>query len=202
MQFFIFGVPLILLVSKTRFAGVVTWIVILLANIGIIGWLAIGKGVTSLQSQYATLSGPGMFAGNHLVSQFFFSSSLKAYRNYWNLYYQPPWSRVGPYAIGVIGAVFMQKFQREKRQIRPVFYLLGWIIAAVLCLAIMYGKIPMEKNVDKYLNSTRDVMYIMFDRIVWSLSVFFVLFACQTVIIPGQLTFICVRVAAVLLLRF
>ena len=132
----------------------------------------------------------------------FFSSSLKAYRNYWNLYYQPPWSRVGPYAIGVIGAVFMQKFQREKRQIRPVFYLLGWIIAAVLCLAIMYGKIPMEKNVDKYLNSTRDVMYIMFDRIVWSLSVFFVLFACQTVIIPGQLTFICVRVAAVLLLRF
>ena len=60
MQFFIFGVPLILMIAKTRFAGVITWVVILLANIGIIGWLAVGKGVTSLQSQYATLSGPGI----------------------------------------------------------------------------------------------------------------------------------------------
>ena len=50
------------MIAKTRFAGVITWVVILLTNIGIIGWLAVGKGVTSLQSQYATLSGPGIVA--------------------------------------------------------------------------------------------------------------------------------------------
>ena len=34
MQFFVVGVPLILLVSKTKFTGVIIWVLILLANIG------------------------------------------------------------------------------------------------------------------------------------------------------------------------
>ena len=35
MQFFVVGVPLILMVSKTRYVGVVVWVLILLANIGL-----------------------------------------------------------------------------------------------------------------------------------------------------------------------
>ena len=130
--------------------------------LGVIGWLSISKGVTVLQSQYATLSGP-------------------VYRDYWNLYYQPPWSRVGPYAVGVLGAIALRAFQRRDRKLKPAFYIIGWIVATTVCLAIMFGNIPMEKNVGKYLNSARDTVYLMFDRIVWSFSILFVIFACQTV---------------------
>ena len=40
----------------------------------------------------------------------------------------------------------------------------------------------MEKDPEKYINSPRDVMYVVFDRIIWASAVFFVLFACETVI--------------------
>ena len=69
----------------------------------------------------------------------------------------------------------------SNRRIPKWGYLIGWIISATLALAVLYGKIPMEKDVDKYLNGPRDIMYLMFDRYVWSACVLFVVFACQTV---------------------
>ncbi len=56
-----------------------------------------------------------------------------------------------------------------------------WIFFASCSLGLVYGKIPMEKNPQKYINSPRDVMYVVFDRIIWAAAVFFVLFACETV---------------------
>ena len=50
-------------------AGIVSWILIILGNIGIMIWLGTAKGVTTIQSSYAALSGPEYVA-------------------YWNLYYQ------------------------------------------------------------------------------------------------------------------
>jgi hypothetical protein len=59
-----------------------------------------------------------------------------------------------------------------------------WIFFAGCSLGLVYGKIPMEKDPEKYINSPRDVMYVVFDRIIWASAVFFVLFACETVIGP------------------
>ena len=50
-------------------AGIISWILIILGNIGIMIWLGTAKGVTTIQSSYAALSGPEYVA-------------------YWNLYYQ------------------------------------------------------------------------------------------------------------------
>ena len=143
-------------------AGILSWIAVIVANLGILAWLAIDKKVTVLQSQYATLSGP-------------------QYQAYWNLYYQPPWSRCGTYAMGILAAYAMRSYMNSNRRIPKWGYLIGWIISATLALAVLYGKLPMEKDVDKYLNGPRDVMYLMFDRYVWSACVLFVVFACQTV---------------------
>ena len=143
-------------------AGILSWIAVIVANIGILAWLAVDRKVTVLQSQYATLSGP-------------------QYQAYWNLYYQPPWSRCGTYAMGILAAYAMRSYMNSNRRIPKWGYLIGWIISATLALAVLYGKIPMEKDVDKYLNGPRDIMYLMFDRYVWSVCVLFVVFACQTV---------------------
>ena len=143
-------------------AGILGWIAVIIANLGILAWLAVDRKVTVLQSQYATLSGP-------------------QYQAYWNLYYQPPWSRCGTYAMGILAAYAMRSYMNSNRRIPKWGYLIGWIVSATMALAVLYGKIPMEKDVEKYLNGPRDVMYLMFDRYVWSACVLFVVFACQTV---------------------
>ena len=48
-------------------------------------------------------------------------------------------------------------------------------------LALVYGKLPMEKDPEKYTGSTRDIVYTIFDRFVWSSMVLYVVFACETV---------------------
>ena len=39
-------------------AGILGWVAVIVANLGILAWLAVDRKVTVLQSQYATLSGP------------------------------------------------------------------------------------------------------------------------------------------------
>ena len=60
-------------------------------------------------------------------------------------------------------------------------YLLLWVIFSTLGLALVYGKLPMENDPETYRNSLWDVMYMTFDRIMWSMCVLFVMFACETV---------------------
>merc|ERR1712062_521419 len=67
-----------------------------------------------------------------------------------------------------------------KRRITWRGYLVGWTLSFNLAILIVYGKLPMENNVDKYLNSAADTMYLMFDRYTWSCCILFVCFACQT----------------------
>ena len=67
------GYPCIFIIKRLFLriptAGIVSWILIILGNIGIMIWLGTAKGVTTIQSSYAALSGPEYVA-------------------YWNLYYQ------------------------------------------------------------------------------------------------------------------
>ena len=82
--------------------------------------------------------------------------------------------------MGVIGAFLFQKFKTRKIEIKRYVFLILWIVFTTACLALVYGKIPMEKNPEKYKGSARDVIYMTLDRYVWSASILFVVFACET----------------------
>ena len=82
--------------------------------------------------------------------------------------------------MGVIGAFLFQKFKTRKIEIKRYVFLILWIVFTTACLALVYGKIPMEKNPEKYKGSARDIIYMTLDRYVWSASILFVVFACET----------------------
>ena len=83
--------------------------------------------------------------------------------------------------MGVIGAFLFTIWKRKKLHLSKWVYFVLWAAFATAALALVFGKLPMEENPDKYRGSARDVVYMTLDRYVWSASVLFVIFACETV---------------------
>ncbi|XP_059145283.1 nose resistant to fluoxetine protein 6-like, partial [Physella acuta] len=96
--------------------------------------------------------------------------------------YIKPWTRVGPYAIGIIlGFILFQT--KCKARLKKVYVFLGWLISAAGALTIVYISYD---NVKDYGIAKATWSYLSADVYetvkipVWSLCVGWVIFACAS----------------------
>ncbi|KAL3870700.1 hypothetical protein ACJMK2_038744 [Sinanodonta woodiana] len=121
---------------------------------------------------------PGVLAvQKHYVAMFPDVTGNPAMVDYFDKVYIKPYCRMGPYVVGLITGYVLY---RTKRQINmpKVLNLLGWIVAASINIAVLYGLYnPDNKHV---LNEPESVAYTALYRTGWAVGVCWVVFACAT----------------------
>lgn len=93
--------------------------------------------------------------------------------------YIKPWTRIGPYLIGILlGFLFYKKLKPNfHKPFNYVFYTALWILAAIFCISTVYGLYDSWRGEE--MTMAEDVSYHMFSRITWALGLALVIYACH-----------------------
>ncbi|KAJ8402353.1 hypothetical protein AAFF_G00368420 [Aldrovandia affinis] len=98
------------------------------------------------------------------------------YETYYEFYYNKPWTRYGPYLIGVLGGIFLntKKGPFLKHQWQAV---VGWtssmlVMAVMVALAYVLREVPEQP-------SAPHAIYQGLHRTLWALAVAWIILACE-----------------------
>ncbi|XP_072044229.1 nose resistant to fluoxetine protein 6-like [Amphiura filiformis] len=160
MQFFIIS-PLILLpLFRSRNAGILVASVMLFASLVVTGSL-IGK--------------------NHLAINVILTD-MSSEKNYLNLVYLQPYSRIPVYLVGMIMGYIMYKQISEHQRIRlsSIVVSVGWALAFAVGVSVIYGTYTSfgDTIFQSEWSNAVNVLYGTFSRLGWSLVLCWVVFAC------------------------
>ncbi|XP_043199421.1 nose resistant to fluoxetine protein 6-like [Amphibalanus amphitrite] len=93
-----------------------------------------------------------------------------------NMRYEKPWTRFGPYLVGLYMGWVLHKIRGRKIVLPAPVVAIGWLTASLTGCLIVYGlydqpTVPPEAT---------SVIYAMLSRTAWSVAVAWVVFACVT----------------------
>ncbi|CAJ0606010.1 unnamed protein product [Cylicocyclus nassatus] len=94
--------------------------------------------------------------------------------DFFDLYYQKPWSRCTPYLVGIAVGYFLASGKKPKLNNLSVVSL--WVLAAATALASLYGPHQYIKG-ENYWSTVVSGTYNNFSRFGWSLAVSWVIIA-------------------------
>jgi len=96
--------------------------------------------------------------------------------------YVKPWTRIGPYIIGIVAGYLLYKYRKEDRRPSIVSAVIWWVVSAALALSVVYGLSDYYKGglLSKTPSRAEDVLYITFSRSAWGISVAWLVIACAT----------------------
>ncbi|CAJ0594648.1 unnamed protein product [Cylicocyclus nassatus] len=94
--------------------------------------------------------------------------------DFFDLYYQKPWSRCTPYLIGFAVGYFLASGKKPK--LNKVLIVSLWVLAAALALASLYGPHKFIKGEDDWSNAVSGT-YNNFSRFGWSIAIAWVIVA-------------------------
>ncbi|XP_052226413.1 nose resistant to fluoxetine protein 6-like [Dreissena polymorpha] len=98
--------------------------------------------------------------------------------DYFDDYYIKPYTRIGPYVIGMLLGYWLYK-TNGKKHMKLVAVLLGWLLAAICCLSVLYGNFTTISG--RHMPSKHEVaLYNSVHSTVWALGVAWVIYACCT----------------------
>ena len=167
MQFYVIAPLIIVPLSLNYKVGLTLIGILLTANVVIIGSIAGGYGLSANSAKFEELT-----------------LALQDRENYHNLtddIYTKPWTRIGPYLIGILIGYFLHKQQKKpifkKKRSNYIFYSCLWVIAVALCASTVYG--PQKRYDGKDFSKSEDLMYLMFGRLAWAVSVAIIIFVCH-----------------------
>ena len=130
----------------------------------------------------AVLTGVYRFQSN-VFSQiaYNYSQSPDAPTNFEDAIYIKPWGRIAPYLVGIMfGYVFYKQYKINFRQkyLNIAIYLTIWFVAAFVALWLVYGLyFTWHGHVP---SMAENIIYITFGRVLWSLCIAAVVYACHT----------------------
>ncbi|XP_033118096.1 nose resistant to fluoxetine protein 6-like [Anneissia japonica] len=155
MQFFIISPFIIYLLYHYFFAGVAAWCILLLTC-------------------FSSLIGESI---KHDLTTEFIPEDPNQLNFTTDSIYVQPWSRISPYLVGMAVGYILYKYRGRVRM--SIFTtILGWVIATVIDLAVVYG---LYGNFhDNHLSKGGTVVYITLCRFAWAVSLAWVAFACAT----------------------
>ncbi|XP_052221322.1 nose resistant to fluoxetine protein 6-like isoform X1 [Dreissena polymorpha] len=93
------------------------------------------------------------------------------------LLYIKPWTRIGPYIVGLLTGYVLYK-TKCKVTMSKIVNIIGWILAAGLAIAILYGLYSDDGTIK--FNKATTAFYNATSRTVWGACVAWVVFACAT----------------------
>lgn len=105
--------------------------------------------------------------------------------NYSDLVYIKPYCRISPYLVGIaLGyLIFIEMTAPHKSPLnkvpRQTVAVIGWCLATILGLTIVYGIYGATKHGGKPFNKTENILYGTFSRFTWGLSLAWVIYACN-----------------------
>ncbi|GFR63502.1 nose resistant to fluoxetine protein 6-like [Elysia marginata] len=92
--------------------------------------------------------------------------------------YISPYSRMGPYLVGIMCGYILSNLNRRSVRIPRHFVLIGWLAAIATGLAVIYGLYPYFKGTD--MDPHAASIYNALSRTAWALSVAWIIFSCVT----------------------
>ncbi|KAK3592290.1 hypothetical protein CHS0354_032680 [Potamilus streckersoni] len=135
-------------------------------------------GIMSMIFLIITTVVPGVIAAQkHYSATYPDISGNPAMVDYFDKVYIKPYCRMGPYIIGLITGYLLYRTKRQVN-IPKVLNLLGWLVAACMNIAVLYGLYnPDNKHV---LIEPESAAYTALSRTAWAIGVCWVVFACAT----------------------
>ena len=167
MQFFILAPLIIIPLYYIYPVGLGLLAVLVPVNLAIIGGIAGGYGLSTNVAKFEEVQSAQSEGGPER-------------HNLTDDIYTKPWTRVGPYLIGILLGFILFKnirpnFRRER--FNHVFYGSLWIIAGVLCFLTAYG---LQGRFDGgEFSRSEDLSYLMFSRLAWAIGLAIITFVCH-----------------------
>ncbi|KAL5012556.1 hypothetical protein ScPMuIL_011107 [Solemya velum] len=123
--------------------------------------------------------GSGVVSWNYRMVPNIISDDItpSKYMDFFNNYYIKPYCRIGPYVMGVFTGYVLYKYQCRPR-LKRVYVVLGWILATVCCLSVLYGLYP-EMN-GHPLTPEVAAVYNALARTAWGVGISWLIFACAS----------------------
>ncbi|CAG0892217.1 unnamed protein product [Darwinula stevensoni] len=97
---------------------------------------------------------------------------------YWK-YYVKPWTRFGPYLIGLVLGYILHRIKGKIIKLSKVVVLTGWCAAIVTNMAVIYGLEYYMKPLSPAMPRAAQVIYVAVHRVAWSVGLAWVVFACH-----------------------
>ena len=77
--------------------------------------------------------------------------------------YVKPWTRIGPYIIGLVAGYLLHKFRKNQAKLHWIFVLFMWILSTAVALAVVYGLSDFYAD-GTTPSRTENVLYLTFSR--------------------------------------
>lgn len=90
-----------------------------------------------------------------------------------DIFYYPPWMRIGPYLIGIITAYLLTRINK-KLCINKKFICLMWIVGSLCNILTLFGLFKRDISV------TCMAIYVALSRSVWAIGISWLIIACYT----------------------
>ena len=103
------------------------------------------------------------------------------YAKQYEYYYVKPYTRMGPYIIGVIAAHILMVHRKQVDKVMSSLWLniLGWLLSFGVVYAIIYG--PYDYYAGNYLNPLWvEALFNAFTRMVWAIPLAWIVLSCST----------------------
>lgn len=106
------------------------------------------------------------------------NSTLQQLDDYYGSIYIKPYTRIGPYLIGILLGSIIHMVNGSKVTLSPKMKLLGWSIAIIGNLAVIFAMLPINQGSGYVLNDVLAGLYSGTSRVIWSLSTAWIIFCC------------------------
>ncbi|XP_037078000.1 nose resistant to fluoxetine protein 6-like [Pollicipes pollicipes] len=99
-----------------------------------------------------------------------------------DLRYMKPWTRAGPYLVGLYMGWILHKIRGRKIRLPAPVVAIGWITASLTGCLIVYGMFDYDRVDAGHADpsKTTSIVYAMLNRTAWSVCLAWVVFACVT----------------------
>ncbi|XP_043475080.1 nose resistant to fluoxetine protein 6-like [Leptopilina heterotoma] len=146
MQFFIIGTFLLILSSVCFCVASTLLILIMIGSIGITGYISYIYGyVPTMDAQY------------HML----------------DVLYDPPWTRIGPYVVGMITAYILIRLN-NKLPLKTRTVVICWLLGSSCNIFVLFGIWK------RYISIFSAAFYVGFSRTIWAVGLSWLLIACCT----------------------
>lgn len=92
--------------------------------------------------------------------------------------YDKPWCRMSAFLVGMIYGYILY-LKGTSMKMKPVVVIVGWLIAAALGLALIYGEMPYVRG-DYGMSHAMFVIYGTFTRPAWAVMIGWIILTCCT----------------------
>ncbi|KAK0407463.1 hypothetical protein QR680_019207 [Steinernema hermaphroditum] len=141
--------------------------------------LAVGVGILAI----STGANYGTFYKYHFYPTMIYLPTVMAedkesdMSDFARLNYFAAWIRCLPYVVGMLTGYYLRKFQNKRVKIHPLLALAGWGMAFACAFGCVFGIFDYYNGADWSVLARAS--YNNFSRLGWSLSLAFVVIACQ-----------------------